>query len=106
MSRVSIDLNHKKKVLSNLHSIDEQEAENLKSQYERLKNKMKATEQKRNKNIENKMKQYKQNDERWFHKIKEIQSKFKIQNREAIEKAQKYREESEHYWKAKEKKAI
>lgn len=52
------------------------------------------------------MKHYKQNDERWFHKIKEIQSKFKIQNKEAIEKAQKYREQSEYYWKAKEKKAI
>lgn len=30
------------------------------------------------------MKSYKQNEERWFHKLKEIQNKFKQQNREAI----------------------
>ena len=37
------------------------------------------------------MKSYKQNDERWFNKLKEIQNKFKQKNREAIEKAKKYR---------------
>lgn len=30
------------------------------------------------------MKCYKQNDERWFNKLKEIQNKFKQQNRDAI----------------------
>ena len=65
---------------------------------------MASIEEKRNKKIEDKKKQYKQNDERWFHKLKEIQQRFRQQNRDAIEKAKKYRQESENYWKDKEKK--
>ena len=49
-------------------------------------------EEKRTKRLEEKVKHYKQNDERWYHKLKEIQTKFRQQNREAAEKARKYRE--------------
>jgi hypothetical protein len=45
---------------------------------------MSLTQEKRNKNIEKKVKQSKQNDERWYNKLKEIQHKLKMKNREAI----------------------
>ena len=38
--------------------------------------------------------------------MKEIQERLKIKNLEAIEKAQKYREESETYWKSKEQRSM
>ena len=53
---------------------------------------MASIEEKRNKKIEDKKKQCKLNDERWFHKLKEIQQRFRQQNRDAIDKAKKYRE--------------
>lgn len=37
------------------------------------------------------MNHYKQNDERWFKKLKDIQQRFKQQNRDAMDKAKKYR---------------
>lgn len=97
-------MSHLKRVQENLQELDEQESKNLKQQYENLKVKMAAIETKRNKTIQDRVKLYKQNDERWFHKLKEIQQRFRQQNREAMDKARKYREESENYWKNKEKK--
>lgn len=99
MSKMTSQLTHLKRVQDNLHELDEQEAKNHKEQFDNLKKKMADIEAKRNKKMEDKVKQYKQNDERWFHKLKEIQQKFRQQNRDAIEKAKKYRDESENYWK-------
>ena len=61
--------------------MDEEEEKNTKEQYQHLKNKMASIEDKRNKKMEERVKQYKQNDERWFNKLKEIQNKFKLKNK-------------------------
>ena len=53
---------------------------------------MGSIERKRNEQLEIKKKHYKQNEERWEKKLKDIQMKFKQKNREAIQKAQQYRD--------------
>ena len=53
---------HLKRVQENLHELDEQESKNLKDQFEKLKAKMAAIENTRNKKISEKKKQYKQKD--------------------------------------------
>ena len=70
MSRFTTNIENKKKFHENLHSIDERKNQNLKEEYEKLKSKMAASEIKRNKSIQSKIKQYKLNDERWENKLK------------------------------------
>lgn len=94
MSKFTSEMEHQKKIQNNLDNIDAAEEKNLKDQYSKLKKKMADIESKRNKKLEEKIKVYKQSEERWANKQKEIQIKIKQQNREAMEKAQKYRIET------------
>ncbi len=50
------------------------------------------SDKKRQSTIDKKIKLYKLNDDKWHRKMESIEQKFKIKNRQAIEKAQKYRQ--------------
>ena len=65
---------------------------------------MAINEQNRNKNKEIKLKHYQENEKRWENKLKSIQAKIQQKNKESLEKARKYRQESELFWKSKEQK--
>lgn len=77
MSKVTAEISHKKRIQDNILNIETLEERTIREQHDNLKKKMAAIEEKRTKKLEEKVKGYKNNEEKWVHKHKEIQTKIK-----------------------------